>query len=284
MSGGFGAYLVEQGLVLRQQLERALKRQLENLVPLGRLAVEEGTLSPEQVAELRRIQMDDDRRLGEIALDLRWLTREDLRRLLDLQRARQPRLGEILVTMGALSREAMEGALTRYAEVAARRRQELEGLLDEIPRGELLAGLIDLTVRYLHRATGEVFTVAALYLEGGPGPMGWPDEAVLVAQRVTGDAGLLYGLLLDESWIRFIAGAMLEFQAAPTPELARDAVGELVNVIVGNTLSRMGSLAKGLQSLPPVVVRPGSIGAELARCARVEFVSPRGPIEAVAVL
>jgi len=43
VSGGFGAYLVEQGLVLRQELERALKRQLENLVPLGRLAVEEGS-------------------------------------------------------------------------------------------------------------------------------------------------------------------------------------------------------------------------------------------------
>ncbi len=284
MSSGFGAYLVEQGLVLRRQLERALERQLENMVPLGRLAVEEGALTPEQVAELRRIQMGDDRRLGELALDRQWLTREDLRRLLDLQRARQPRLGEILVAMGALSREAMEAALARYARLAARRRQEMESLLDEIPRGDLLAGLIDLTARHLHRATGETFTLVELYLDGGPGPMGWPEEALLVAQRVTGEAGLLYGLLLDEGWIRFIAEGMLEFQMEPTPELARDAVGELVNLIVGNTLSRMGSLAAGLHSLPPVVTRPGSIGAELARCARVQFLSARGPIEGVAVL
>lgn len=284
MTGGFGAYLVERGLVTCEQLEEALRRQLEGMVPLGRLAVEQGALTPEQVTALREVQVDDDRRLGELAVGRRWLTRQDLNRLLDLQKAHQPRLGELLVAVGAVSNETMGEALVGYAEVASKRREEIDRLLDEIPRGELLAGLIDLTARHLLRTTGQPFNLAGLHLGAGPGPTGWPHDAVLVAQRVTGDNGLLYGLLLNEDWILFIASGMLEFQVEPTQELARDAVGELVNLIVGNTLAGMGARAAGLRSLPPVVAPPESAGAELAQCARVQFLGPRGLIEGIAVL
>ena len=114
----FGSYLIEQGLVTREQVLQALDTQHIFRVPIGRIAVSEGKMSETQVLETLNCHTDYDQSFGAAALKLGFLRTDDLQHLLRVQKAETRLIGEILVEMGAIDRPTMESKLQEFLEAA----------------------------------------------------------------------------------------------------------------------------------------------------------------------
>jgi hypothetical protein len=137
-----GAYLVERGLINRQQLELALVEQRAGRTwgkraPLGDILISRGYLTPQALASALLLQQRDrlqvrgarPERLGEYLVLGKLVTPEQLEAALAEQaRLRQRRqflvLGELLLRRGFLKPDALERAL-------ARQRQDAYGNLSE---------------------------------------------------------------------------------------------------------------------------------------------------------
>jgi hypothetical protein len=137
-----GAYLVERGLINRQQLELALVEQRAGRTwgkraPLGDILISRGYLTPQALARALLLQQRDrlqargarPERLGEYLVFGKLVTPEQLEAALAEQaRLRQRRqflvLGELLIRRGFLKPDALE-------RVLARQRQDAYGNLSE---------------------------------------------------------------------------------------------------------------------------------------------------------
>jgi len=275
---GFGEFLLEGGLIDEEQYRRAIRTQLEMLKPLGRLAVEEGCLSEDQVRELRVEQQRRDRPLGDLALDRTWISHDDLKRLVSLQQDRRKRLGEILVAAGALSEMEMLRALDEFDAVSSIRRKMMERVLKDVPFGRFLRELVGFTGKHLERATGENFSLSVIDYEPRCLTLGGMKDKMAVCQEINRD--FLYALVLDQPWMEFISSKMYEFDTPPEGEMISDAIKELVNLIVGNSLAALGPDGEGFQPHPPGILRPGQLLTRGKGCLFLEFYGPRGVINA----
>lgn len=111
----FGHFLVDEGLVARTTVVRALGVQQTRQTPLGQLAIQHGFLDVHQVFETLGIESENPHRLfGEIACDLGHLTARQVERLIELQKGTRPPLGEILVEFGSLDEDALAQHLADY--------------------------------------------------------------------------------------------------------------------------------------------------------------------------
>jgi len=279
----FGDFLVDRGLITRSELETALERQAAANVPLGQLAVGRRLLTEDQLRAIARLQRREDSRLGEIAVQRRWLTEEQLAQLLEAQRERQVRLGDVLVAMGALDRSTMEKALDEFRSEEAERRSTLERSIERAPKTELVRGLLDFTAKHFLRTTREPLKLISLMAESQCEAWKGGGNEYFVSQRIRGGVELTFGLLLGEGMVGFLASRMLEREIEELDDLALDGVSELVNIIVGNCLSRLSPKLGKLRTEVPRAARIGECGLELGTCTRATFLSRRGRLEAVVV-
>lgn len=129
----FGEFLVQRGLVTREDVRRARAYQLGQSRRIGVLAMERYLLSPGQVLDIRSHQRRGAGLFGEVAVTLGHLTRAQVEHLLWVQRQNRVRIGECLVKNGALNADEMEAALHEYLREASaggaeeRERTEEEG-------------------------------------------------------------------------------------------------------------------------------------------------------------
>jgi len=281
---GFGTFLVENGLISRQDLRQALNEQLKGMKPLGRLAVEEGCLSESQVQELRETQKEDGRLLGDLALDRAWISRDELGRLIAMQQSRRRRLGEILLDLDMISEEEMRRALAEYEAISEVRRRAVRTLLEEMPRGRLIEKLIDYAGRHLERAVGQPFSLALFDVDPRCRGLLAVADSFAVVQKLTGSGGLAFAFILDREWMYYIASRMLEFAVPPDQEMIEDTVRELVNLIAGNALSALGPDAVGLHSEPPEILPVSELKCGDGGCVFLDFLGPRGVVVGLILL
>ena len=279
----FGDFLADRGLITRSELEAAAERQAANNVSLGELAVDRRLLTEDQLRAIARLQRREDSRLGEIAVERRWLSEEQLNQLLEAQRQRQVRLGDVLVAMGALDRSTMEKALEEFRSEERERRRTLERSIERAPNTELVRGLLDFTAKHFLRTTRQPAKLISLTAESQFEASKSGGNEYFVSQRIRGGVELTFGLLLGEDMVGFLASGMLEREVEEPDDLALDGVSELVNMIVGNCLSRLSPKLGSLRTEVPRVARVGGSRLELGTCTRATFLSRRGRFEAVVV-
>ena len=112
-----GEYLIRQGLITAEDLNRALAVQAGQRIPLGLLARQKGMLRNEEIFEILKIKRRSEGGRGDfvkIAAERGFLTEARARRLLDLQKGSRDLLGRILLKQGALDRARLIKALRRF--------------------------------------------------------------------------------------------------------------------------------------------------------------------------
>ena len=113
-SAFFGNYLLNENIVTRKQLDKALAHQDRTRLKLGTLAIDAGYMTATEVEELHRIQITTDKRFGELAIDAGYMTESQLEALLDQQQPRHLLLAQSLVDMKAMTFKEYEKHLTDY--------------------------------------------------------------------------------------------------------------------------------------------------------------------------
>lgn len=96
----FGAYLIEQRIIKREQLEEAIRFQKQRQLFLGELGIKQGYFQTADVNKILDIQQRQGGKFGEIAVDQGLISREQLQALLEAQSNNHFYLGEALLALG----------------------------------------------------------------------------------------------------------------------------------------------------------------------------------------
>jgi len=232
-----GQFLLERGLITPAQLLAATEAQRASNPLLGELAVRQGLLTEAQARRINERQRAEDRRFGDIALELGLLDTPETEALLDAQKAGRKLFGQVLVEQGVLDAETLEKALVEHRAEQQAGNQELAATLAGHPLGKLAQETTDLCMRLFPRMLATQVQPAGL--ADTVATATWPYTAHV---RISGERSLRVGLSCDRATLQTLACAFLRVPTEQCDsELAADALGEIVNVLMGyvvrNTLS-----------------------------------------------
>lgn len=228
-----GQFLLERGALTAPQLLAAIEAQRASNPLLGELAVRQGLLDAAQARRIHQRQRVEDRRFGDIALEMGVLGPEQIDALVDAQKAGRKRLGDVLLEQGAIDAERLDAELALHRADHEKARHDFERELAAHPLGDLAESAIGLCARLFPRMLGsqclpaEVLPPEELALE----PERW---SCVQYVRVEGELRLGIGLAADLPTARALACALLGIaEDQCDDELAVDALGEMVNVLMG---------------------------------------------------
>lgn len=225
----FGQFLLEKGVIDAAQLLRALEVQRVSNPALGELACEKGMLTADQADRINERQRREDKRFGDIAQAMGLLTADEVGQLLDEQKARRKLFGEILVEEGFLSRERLDAELREHAGERDEAMRSLDAIVATHQLGRRVGNSIATTNKLFPRLLRTQCQFSRVADPSHP-----PHTDVLALVRVAADRPLAIGVACDTATMRAIGQAFLSIDAAACDdELAQDALGELVNVLMG---------------------------------------------------
>ena len=260
----FGQFLLQEGIVTPQTLSRALARLSDARPLVGILALAKGFMTPAQVREVNRIQKREDKRFGQIAIEKGYLTAEKLEELLSAQKNEHVLLGQILVEDRVLSHEGLLRALELYREKSGLSPEGYEAMTGgdtDRAVASVLAGQPG-GKNSLVRIWGELFVrnvirfvdpAAALdpLAEKGNGGL------VTFLQPMKGDREITVFISAEEPVLADLARRFSDLASGAFDEMAREAVGEFLNV--SNGLFTVNCSDKGIElDLLPQEEVPGN--------------------------
>lgn len=271
-----GQFLLEKGSITPQQLLSALDAQRASNPLLGELAEQRGMLTAAQARRINERQRAEDRRFGDIAEDMGLLTPEQIAQLLAAQKAQRKLFGEILVEQGTLTPAQLE------AELAAHRQEQ-----NDAARA-LGAGVSEHVLADI--ATSAINTCARLFprlLASQCQPAHLVDDAAALSAcevathvRIEGERPLVVGIACDHATMRAIACAFLSIgpEQRCDDELALDALGEVVNVLMGYVVRDALSDDARYRAFPPDASTPAAaLLADRERALAICMNSQLGP-------
>lgn len=225
----FGQFLLEKGVISSAQLLRALDVQRTSNPALGELAVARGMLTEAQALTVNERQRREDRRFGDIAQAMGLLTDVEVGQLLDEQKSRRKLFGEILVEEGFLTRDALEAELREHAGERDDAMRSLELMLAGHHAGRRASNAISTCNKLFPRLLRTQCQFSSV-IE----PPAVPACDVVAIVRVAADRPLVIGLACDATTLANMGAGFMSMPVdACDDELARDAFGELVNVLMG---------------------------------------------------
>lgn len=113
-SAFFGHYLLNKGIVSKDQLAMVLENQKNTRLKLGVLAINSKFMTSSEVDKVHQLQETVDRRFGEIAIMKGYLTDEQLAELLNQQKSEHLILAQTLIDEGIMTMAAFEEEITLY--------------------------------------------------------------------------------------------------------------------------------------------------------------------------
>lgn len=241
-----GQFLLERALITPQQLLAATEAQRASNPLLGELAFRQGLLTEAQARRINERQRAEDRRFGDIAIELGVLDATQVESLLAAQKAGRKLFGQILVEQGVLDAATLEQALAEHRAEQQAGSEALASALEGHPLGGLAQEAAGICTRLFPRMLGaqcQPAGVAAVIEDA------WPHT---VHVHIEGDRPLRVGIACDRDTMRAMACAFLRVPAERCDdELAADALGEIVNVLMGYVVRSALPDDARYRALPP---------------------------------
>lgn len=266
----FGHFLLNKGLISREQLREALEYQESVHVKFGVIAVNEGYMTPEQVEKVHDMQKQVDKRFGEIAIEEGFLTEEQVEQMLASQKQNHLLLAQALVDKGFMTIDQFSKALEDYKKAHALSDENFE---------EIKQGNIDLLIENVVKNSGLenkeylskylalfaknmirfIDRQAYLEIDQETKEVGeW-----LVTQEITGKAPLFTAISADSDVFLYIASKYAEEKLEEIDELAKASVCEFLNLHNGIFLVNMSNDGIELNMKPQEIAHNPSIGGNL---------------------
>lgn len=268
----FGQFLLERGVIDAQQLLRALELQRASNPLLGELAQAHGLLDAAQVRLVNERQRREDRRFGDIAQELGLLTAAQVDVLVDQQTTRRKLFGAILVEEGMVDADTLERELAAHRFDRTQALASLEDHLAGHPLRGMAEGAIATCAKLLLRILRTQAQFASL-----------ADAATLASYplcayvHVDAERPLGVAVACDAATAVAFAAAFLSIPPSAVDEaLARDALGELVNVLMGYVVKDALPEDMGYRAKPPTFMRPAAELATQPRTVAVAMTSQLG--------
>jgi CheY-specific phosphatase CheX len=250
----FGQYLVEKGLISREQLLAALDLQKATNLKFGEMAQKLGLLSEDQILRVHNAQHSDDQRFGDIAVRIGLLTEEQVQEVLVRQQDTYIYLGAALVQVGALDAEALASHLQAFKLDQEPYVVEAIEIPAGIPHPRVWEAAADLTYKMLTRLANLPYRKEQCTLISQLEP-----NDVIARMELSGSLEATCLLSVSSGVRAAIARTMLREEVENGPqELLDDAVMEFVNVVCGNLAAKAAQFGEKINLAPPEAIHPGS--------------------------
>ena len=254
----FGRFLVEKGVVNLKMLMKALRLAKSMGARIGDLALEQGWLTAENIKAIGTEQERTRKPFGLAAIALELLTQEQVYDLLDLQKKSKGGIGEALVQLNILSAEDMDSYFKEFADA-----QSPDSVAQETPavepEPEPDSEDLDLSdsdagkrlLKFLTESFPELAkTIAGIVVKVEPTmKASEATQAEFTAQmNMSGDASCLLTLSVSNDFARVIMWGLFGMDFVESTEMYPDAVGEFLNMLVGNasrSLEKEGIKTRG---------------------------------------
>jgi len=240
-------FLLERGIVSRENLLDAVEHQKKINLSLCALAVEQGMLAAEQLAEFDEEQRDVDRKFAPMAEKKGLLNAEQLEALAQAKKDRWVFLGEALVQRGYLGSVQLEQLLREYRLSQSPARSELREAIGEMPEKDIVSAVLDATLRIFLHFTKELVRL----VEVSEDTLHPPKDAHIFTQRVTGDVTFDYALILPEKLTLFLASSITGEPATRMNQVVHDVISEFLNIVVGSSCIALNMNAYHVRADPP---------------------------------
>jgi hypothetical protein len=263
----FGNYLRKRGCITLEQMREVLSLQDSVRVKLGVLAIDAGYMNAAQVEEVHNRQSKIDKRFGEIAIDMGILDEEKLSLLLGQQNKRHLFISQALIDKGIMTFETFESYLEDYKKESGLSAKEFEALktndidavtqalvhLPELGDAKMYVDYFALFVRNLVRFIDDHILLEQarkIYVE---------EFDCLIHQEIEGRYKFFTGVAGAESAMAEFASRFAKMAVSGMDEVARDSLGEFMNVHNGLFLSKLSNEWVELELLPPEFKHSGSL-------------------------
>lgn len=268
----FGQFLLEKGIINREQLLEALDEQRRSAPLLGDIAVEQGLITVKQSDKINAEQRRQDKRFGEIAIGLGLLTEAQIESLLSEQKSRRKYFGEILLSLGHISRELLDQKLTEHKQSSEAFSNAMEGQLDNnaLPKQANVAH--DVFMRFYQRMLKIATNVTSVDSELPP----QNEDLHFWSQSIDALKPYRVVFAMDADHACLIATHFMGMDMKALDEISIDAVAEFLNTYVGHIYAHLD------ESETPSVNPPQHHGQQFplsfSCCVRLVFDSGQFPI------
>lgn len=245
----FGHFLLNKGLVTSYELQTAMDQLHLTHLKLGVLSVNAAFLTAAQVEEVHQMQTRVDKRFGELAIELGYLNEAQLQSLLAAQKESHLVLAQALIDQGTLTLNQFSDALLLYKEANFLSDEQFSAIKD----GDidvLLSSLLNLENNQNNSWIHSYLTLLAknmirfidpqAYFEVNPLPQDYEAEW-LISQEITGSIALTSRFSLGEAALLQIASAYADEPMSSVDDMAKDSVGEFLNLHNGLFLVNMSN-------------------------------------------
>ena len=257
----FGQYLLNEKYLTRLQLNTALEYQKSVRLKLGVLAINAGYMNAQQANEVHQMQTKIDKRFGEIAVNASYLKEEQVEELLSSQRFGHLLLAQALIDKNYMSLEKFEEAIYEYKKKYSISENQFDKLqrddVDEIINiyvnleddkyGIEIKHYIGLFLRNIVRFidsdsyTNKIIKVQEYKTK-------W-----IVTQRIKNAVNFQININAESEVLVKIASRFAEEELYSMDEMAKDYVGEFLNLNNGLYLVSMSDMGIELDMEPQSV-------------------------------
>ncbi|EPJ47376.1 MAG: hypothetical protein OFPII_13540 [Osedax symbiont Rs1] len=248
----FGQYLLERGIISKNQLLHTIDLQKASHLSLGQIAINKGYLNAEDARKINNQQQREDQRFGSLAVSMGYMVSRQVSEVFIIQQNERKFFGELLVDQAILSKSVLIKHLEEHSEIKKCSALQLDAAIYAHPHGKLIADTINTTVRLFLRIIKINIQVSELAVENidiGAGELAFSQCAELPEP-------IKIGFLMKTELINTIANSFIGMDISDNPTVAQDAVCEFMNIVLGNSLAGHGKSTLTELS-PPVISGPG---------------------------
>ena len=250
-----GGYLIEKGLITKEQFRDLLSEQQKVRVKLGLIAVAEGLMTQEEADKVNQLQAVMDKRFGDIAVEKGYLTDGQVNSLLKKQGNAYLAFAQALENQQLMTVEQLEQYLLDYRFENHLTASDMDDIKsDDVDRilplflpveGDKYLGMAGTALRTLMRLVDtEVYPGKASIVSNVAA-----DNAAI--QKMEGTPSVTCGLSGNGNDLLYTASVFGQEEFKDVNEDALDAIGELLNCINGLYASSASKEGISLELLPP---------------------------------
>jgi CheY-specific phosphatase CheX len=253
----FGQFLIENSLVSRDALLKAIDLQEEKNLKFGEMALRLGYVTPLEIGRAHAAQLTNDMKLGDLLVEMGILTAAQRNDVITRQKNAHLYIGEALVLVGALSSEKLQQFLDAFKIDQDRYDSGRVKLPDGIADSPIWEMAIYLTCTMITRLLDRPFRRATCRTISSV-----DSNFMLAAMDLSGDVEACFILSVSENLQKTAARVILREKSVENipVEVLEDTVMELANVVCGNIAAKASQMGKIIHINPPRTIHPPAAG------------------------
>ena len=257
----FGQYLLNEKYLTAEQLKTSLEYKKSVRLKLGVLAINAGYMNAKQAMQVNDMQTKIDKRFGELAVEASYLKEEQVEELLSSQKFGYLLLAQAIIDKDYMSLEKFESAIVEYkdrynisdSQFEALKRDDVDEIINiyvdlkQDKYASEIKNYIALFMRNIIR-----FIDSEVYTNNITKVVEYKTKWV-VSQRIKNSINLQTYINAEEEVFVKLASRYAGEELVSNDEMAKDSVGELLNLNNGLYLVGMSNMGIELDMEPQSV-------------------------------